>query len=111
MNLELINPLLHYAGALDDLEDILFENEMRAFERELDGLGFEDLETIAKPVWGAKPGTLKSKRKSRKKTLKRKRARVKALPKTAQTRSKLKVKKSPKKRRAAQARQGSKSRS
>ncbi|MDF1666763.1 MAG: hypothetical protein P1V97_33745 [Planctomycetota bacterium] len=109
MNLELINPLLHYAGALDDLEDILFENEMRAFERELDGHGIEDLSPLEQPVWGASPGILKA--KSKKKTRKRKRARVKTQAKTAQTRTKLKVKKTAKKRRPAQARPSSKARS
>lgn len=109
MNLELINPLLHYAGALDDLEDILFEKEMRAFEAELDGFGFDE-ELPAKPVWGASPGTLKAKKKAKakkSKSLARKRARVKALPKTVQSKAKLKVKKTAKKRRPARARRES----
>ena len=102
MNLELISPLLHYAGALDDLEEIFFEKELRAFERELDGFGLKDREAIAKPVWGASPGIIKPK------TLKRKRTRVKAMAKTVQTRGKLKVKKTAKKRRAVEGRQASK---
>ena len=52
--MELISPLLRYAGKLEQLEDLLFEQELQAFEKVLDERSSETAEAV-KPEWGARP--------------------------------------------------------
>jgi hypothetical protein len=86
--MELISPLLQYAGELEYLEELLFELELQAFEREIDELTRGEREENT-PVWGASPGSLIVESKRRHRT------RVKARLKTAKRRG---IQKSPKKK-------------